>query len=247
MAKLSVQPLIAQSERPRYLQIIESLTQRLAAKEWEPGDVLPGESTLAVEYGVSHGTLRKAIDHMVSHKLLVRMQGKGTYVATHDWQRASHFLPMVAEDGSRALPAGRVESVREAPANEMESERLGLRAGSTVVRIRRLRSFDQRPVIVERICLPAARFPGLAQRQPQELTGLLYGLYEKDYGMVVVEALEQLRAVRADANDARLLCVEAAHPLLEIDRVAFDIKHKAIEWRVSRCETSRHHYENRKI
>lgn len=233
------------SGRPRYVQIIASLRQRLAAKEWEPGGALPGESTLAAEYGVSHGTMRKAVDHMVGQNLLVRFQGKGTFVASHNWDRASHFLPMVSEDGTRESPVGRVESVREAVASESEARQLEIRSGSKVVRIRRVRSLGGSPAILERITLPASRFPDLTSRQSDELTGLLYGLYESRYGMVVVEALERLRAVKADATDARLLGVPAGESLLEIDRIALDIKRKPIEWRVSRCNTAHHHYENR--
>lgn len=232
-------------ERPRYLQIIESLKQRLAAKEWDPGDALPGESTLAKEYGVSHGTMRKAVDHMVAQNLFVRFQGKGTYVATYDWQRASHFLPMVSEDGTREMPTGRVDSVKEGVATDMEARILEIRPGAKVMRIRRVRSFHDVPVIVERIILPASRFPDLLSVRHEELTGLLYGFYGKRYGMVVVEALERLRAVNADATDARLLGVPVGHGLLEIDRVAMDIKRKPLEWRMSRCVTTHHHYENR--
>lgn len=237
----------AGDDRPRYVRIIESLKQRLAAKEWEPGSALPGEGSLAVEYGVSHGTMRKAVDYLVSQNLLVRLQGKGTYVHTHGWQRASHFLPLVNEEGVRETPTGRIDAIKEALAAEDEARRLEIRVGAKVVRVRRVRSFHGVPTIVERISLPGSRFPNFAARPHEELQGLLYGLYEKEYGIVVVEALERLRGVVADAAEARLLNVPVGRGLLEIDRIAMDIKGKPIEWRVSHCDTTRFHYENRII
>ena len=232
--------------RPRYVQIIESLRQRLAAREWKPGDVLPGESSLAREYGVSHGTMRKAIDGMVAQSLLVRYQGKGTFVATHDWHRAVYrFAPLVNEDGKRELPSGRVVKRDEGVATADELKRLQLRAGSRVIRILRTRSFRDVPVIVERIVLPASRFPNFGAEHDGDLPQLLYGYYSERYEITVVEALEQVRAVTADRSEARLLGVPNSYPLLEIDRLVLDINQKPVEWRISRCDTKHYFYENR--
>jgi|SRR6202158_5378849 len=233
-------------ERPRYVQIIESLIKRLAAKEWKPGVALPSESALAIEYGVSHGTMRKAIDQMASQNLLTRHQGKGTFVATHDWNRALlHFFRIVREDGKRAVPAARVEKREKGSATEVEAHRLDVRFGAKVLRFLRVRSLEDVPVIVERLVLPASRFPNLESNPLTDLPSLLYEHYSKQYGIIVVEAIEKLRAVVANATDVRLLHVPAHHPLLEIDRIALDISQKPVEWRLSHCDTRHHHYLNR--
>lgn len=231
---------------PRYVQIVESLVRRLAGKEWKAGDLLPGEGWLAEEYGVSLGTMRKAIDQMVGQNLLIRRQGKGTYVATHDWNRAVfHYFRLVGDDGVRDLPSARVERREKGIATETEAKRLDLKVGAKVLRVLRVRSFGERPIIVERLVLPVARLPNFTANITGELPPLLYEHYSKQDGVIVVEAIEQLRAIAAEETEARLLTVPLKHPLLEVDRIALSVNKKAVEWRVGRCETSHHHYLNR--
>jgi GntR family transcriptional regulator len=231
---------------PRYVQLIELLMQRLAAKEWKPGVALPGEHALALEYGVSHGTMRKAIDQMVNQNLLIRHQGKGTFVATHDGSRAlSHFFHIVGNDGKRELPTCELIERETGHATDLEADKLQIRAGANVLRFLRVRSIANTPFIVERLVLPASRFPNLRSNPMTELPSLLYEYYSKRYGVIVVEAVEELRVVLADATDARLLNFPLHHPLLEINRIALDVGQKPVEWRVSHCETTHHHYLNR--
>lgn len=237
---------LTNTKSPRYVQIIESLVQRLAAKEWTVGDSLPSEGALAEKYGVSHGTMRKAVDQLVAQNLLVRRQGKGTFVATHDWNRAVfQFFRLVGDDGRRDLPSARVERRERGAASETEARRLDLKRGARVLRVLRVRSFGERPIIVERLVLPTARLPNFTANSKGELPPLLYEHYGKQDGVIVAEAIERLRAVSAEATEARLLNVRPGHPLLEVDRLAVDINQRPIEWRVGRCETSYHHYLNR--
>ena len=232
--------------RPRYIQIIELLIKRLAAKEWKPGVALPGEHALAKEYGVSHGTMRKAIGQMVNQNLLIRHQGKGTFVATHDWNRTlKHFFRMVGDDGKRALPDCRLIEHETGSATEHEAEQLDLRIGARVLRFMRLRSTAGRPLIVERLVLPVSRFTNLHIHPIHDLPSMLYEYYSREFGVIVVEAVEKLRVTLADAKDAELLKVPEQFPLLQINRVAMDVSRKPVEWRVSKCDTSHHYYLNR--
>ena len=78
--------------------------RHLASGEWGPGDPIPSESELASRFGVSQGTVRKAIDEMAAENLLVRQQGKGTFVATHkDPGSYFRFLRLVPNDGESRL------------------------------------------------------------------------------------------------------------------------------------------------
>jgi GntR family transcriptional regulator len=248
VARSSVRPADprAGDKTPRYVRIVESLIRRLAAKEWKADESLPSEAALASEYEVSHGTMRKAIDQMVSQKLLIRRQGIGTFVASHDWHRAVfHYFRIVRNDGQRDLPSARVEKLERGFASENEARQLSLKVGAKVLRVMRVRSFGSTPVIAERLVIPVARLPNFTANISGELPPLLYEHYSKQDGVIVSEAIERLRAVAANETEARLLNVPLKHPLLEVDRLALSLEKKPVEWRVGRCDTRHHHYLNR--
>jgi GntR family transcriptional regulator len=104
---------------------------------------------------------------------------------------------------------------------------------------------QDKPITVERLVLPLSRFPGFDPVAEPDLPPLLYEHYSSRYGIVVVEAIEQLRAVVADATEARLLNVPAGSALLQVDRVALDLNQVPVEWRMSRSDTRHHFYLNR--
>ena len=229
--------------RPLYKQVKDSIIQQLVGGEWRPGDKLPSEFDLAARYGVSQGTVRKALDELTAQNLLDRQQGRGTFVASHNPHRALfHFFHLVGNDGSRQLPTSRVLSCATRRANREEEGRLDLKPGNQVIQIERIREMGGRPTIVERIVLSARRFPGLAGKSQDGLPNTLYELYQDEYGATIYHAEERLRAVAATQREADLLGVAAGHPLQEIDRLAMSIDRKPIEWRVSHCLTTRHHY-----
>lgn len=228
---------------PLYAQVRDLLVRRIADGAWKPGEALPPEPALARAFKVSQGTVRKALDELTQRDVLVRRQGKGTYVAEHTAQRALfRFFHLVADDGARALPAHRLLDVREAAADPREAARLAVRRGQRVVRVHRLRPLGGQTVIVERITLPAARFPGFAKLALAEIPNELYRFYEIRFGVTVAHATERLKAVAAGAAEAKALGLAPGAPLLEIDRVARDLDGKPVEWRRSRCSTARHHY-----
>ena len=91
--------------QPLYRQAGEALMRRLVDGRWRPGEIIPPEHALAAELGVSQGTVRRALDELARINLVVRRQGKGTYVAEHTRERALfHFFHLVGDDGKRALP-----------------------------------------------------------------------------------------------------------------------------------------------
>lgn len=227
--------------RPLYAQVKALMVQRMISGAWRPGELLPSESRLAEEFGVSQGTVRKALDALAAENLVVRRQGRGTHVAEHDDQRALfHFFHLVGPDGGRRLPESRVLSVRRGTAGRAEAERLAVGRGDAVVRIRRVRDLDGRPAIVETITVAEATFPGLADER--NIPNTVYDLYERRYGITIARAVERLAALAADEKDAELLGIAPGAPLLEIDRTALALDGRPVEWRVSRCQTRNHHY-----
>ncbi|XKE46424.1 GntR family transcriptional regulator [Halomonas organivorans] len=237
------QPLTP-SYRPLYQQLKDALLSRIVAGEWPPGTFIPSESALAKEYGVSVGTLRKALDALASEHVVIRHQGKGTVVATHDSDRSLfQFFHLVHLDGRRSLPISRVLERECRPASRDEAEALGIKEGERVVRIRRVRDLDDTPALLEDLVVSAERFPDL-EREPATLPNTLYQLYQQRFGQSVAKAEERLFAVTAGPQEEQELKVDPGTPLLEIRRVARDLQGQALEYRVSRCETQRHCYLN---
>lgn len=235
----------ARGSIPLYMQIKELFVANLRDGRWSPGKVIPSEIQLAQELGVSQGTVRKAITELVENNVLVRRQGRGTFVANHDTQRALfHFFHVVGNDGHKVLPDSKTLSCRRKRASQLESAKLKLAAGTAVVRIERIREFDGRPTMLEVITLPSVPFAELGKVGACNLPNMLYELYEKKFGITIHSAEEQLRAVAASDHDASLLNLPPGTPLLEIERVALTLDKTPVELRISHCVTDKHHYQN---
>ncbi len=226
--------------RPLYRQVRDRLIRRLVDGVWAPGEPLPSEIQLAAELGVSQGTVRKALDAMAAENLVVRRQGRGTFVARHDEERIMfQFFKLVGDDGQRTFPQSKVLALSLARANAAERAALKLAKDTRVIRIRRLRSIKGAPVIVENIALPEPMFPGLAAMEPPNN---LYGLYAMRFGVTVASTREQLKAVSVCEADAEALGATPGVPALKIDRLALSLERQPVEWRVSVCLTEKLHY-----
>ncbi len=229
------------ADKPLYAQVEEIIRQRLIDNYWNPGESLPSEIQLAAELGVSQGTVRKALNDMVAENLLVRRQGRGTFVSEHTERRALFlFFNLVAEDGSRTMPVSRIISCEHRTATTDERTRLELAAGAEIITVLRLRSLHGEPTIVDRVTVSRALFPNLGG--DVKLPENLYRFYQSEYGITIAKAQERVRAVPATSDEAKLLGLEPGAPLLEIDRISLSLDARSVEWRVSRCNTSQHTY-----
>lgn len=226
--------------RPLYRQVRDALIRRLVDGVWLPGQPLPSEIQLAAELGVSQGTVRKALDAMAAENMVVRRQGRGTFVARHDDERILfQFFKLVPDSGTRSFPQSTFLDIATGEASGLEAGRLNVAPGAPVVRLRRARSLEDRPAVVERIVLPHALFPGIAEA---ELPNNLYGLYAMRYGITIGNAREKIKAVAAEPADASALGVAPGTPVLWVDRIALSLEGAAVEWRNSICLTERLHY-----
>ncbi len=228
---------------PLYKEAKRVLTQSLAQGEWRPGEALPSESRLAQRYGVSIGTLRKAIDELVAEGIVVRRQGSGTYVAQHGATRLMfHFFHVVPREGEKQYPRTATLAFRRGRAEGAEAARLGIAVGDPVLRIRNLLSLPDEPVILDDLVLPQRQFPDLSERILTARDNTIYHLYQTRYGINVLRTGERLRATLADAEVAKLLGVRKGAPLLEIDRVAYTYHSTPVELRRSLVNTAEHEY-----
>lgn len=217
----------------------------LEAGEWAPGAAIPSELELAERFNVSQGTVRKAIDEMASENMLVRRQGKGTFVSTHNDPRSFYrFLRLMPDEGapmqSKSLPI----ACANIAADEAMAKVLHIAIGDPVVHVRRLLSFDGTPVVLDDLYLVGELFRGMTLEALIARERSLYSTFEEVYGVRMLRAEERLRAIAADAEASKLLGVPEGSPLLQVERVAFTYGDRPVEWRRGRYHTSRHHYLN---
>jgi GntR family transcriptional regulator len=230
---------------PLYRQIKGLILQALENREWGPGEIIPSEVELASRFNVSQGTVRKAIDEMAAENLLVRRQGKGTYVATHSDPRAFYrFLRLIPVsdqvEQAKSIP---LECWR-AKAGVEAARVLGIKPGAPIIVVRRLLEFSGKPVVVDEIYLAGEVFAGLTLEVLKESQVSLYSLFETQFGVRMVRAEERLRAVSADRSSAELLHVEEGTPLLSVERTSFTYGDRPVEWRRGLYLTDNHCYFN---
>ena len=233
---------------PLYQQIKALILQSLQGGEWKPGEAIPSETELAARYRVSQGTVRKAIDELAADNLLVRRQGKGTFVATHAERQVRYrFLKLMPDSGDRESegPANRsVLECRRVRSSAEIARSLGLRTGDAVVQVRRILSFAGVPTILEDFWLPGNAFKGLTAEQMTAYPGPTYALFEVEFGVRMVRAEEKIRAVPAQPPLAALLAVAAGTPLLSVERLSYTYNDVPMELRRGLYRTDTHHYRN---
>ncbi len=231
--------------KPLYDQIKVLLTQSLIGGVWRPGEMIPSEIELASRYKVSQGTVRKAIDALAKENILIRRQGKGTFVATHKEENIKlRFLRLTSADGQKEVLESELLSCTRSKANRQFASILDLKVGVPLIEVKRLLSFSGRPLIYDHIILPATPFKGINANRVEENHGSMYSMYESQFGIRMVRAEERLKAVAADEDVAKALGLTQGFPLLSIERVAYTYGDKPMEWRLGLCFTDNHHYMN---
>jgi GntR family transcriptional regulator len=228
------EPLRRGRAEPLYHQLETALKARLEAGEWLPGAQFPNEERLCEEYGVSRITVRQALRELVQRGLIVRRQGRGTFVADSTLTAGVRGL-MSFTDEMQALGrkvSSRLLQVEIRPATDEAAVPLGLEAGEPIVRIQRLRLSDEHPVAIQVAHLPARLVPGI--EDTDFATNSLYDVLENQYGLVPVEAVETIRVRRVTASEAELLAVGRGQCAFRITRVTvgrkgpFEMTHSVI-------------------
>ncbi|MGD2139244.1 MAG: GntR family transcriptional regulator [Burkholderiales bacterium] len=236
----------APAYQPLYRQIKYLITESLVSGEWRPGEPIPSEVELAQRYSVSQGTVRKAISELADQKLLVRHQGKGTFVASHSGERTKFpFLRVRPDVGDlEALSASLVDLWR-IKLDAASAAQLGLAEGASGWLIRRLLSPAGKAAMYEEIRLPAGEFETMSEALIEKHECMLYSMYETAFDVRILYVEERLKSLAAEGEVASRLKVKAGFPLLVIDRVAYTYGDRAVELRRSYCNTTEHHYRNR--
>lgn len=233
---------------PLYQQIKGLILRSLQAGEWKAGDMIPSELDLAARFRVSQGTVRKAIDELATDNLLVRRQGKGTFVATHAEQHTQYrFLRLVPDNGnldSQGPASRRIIECKRLRAPADVARQLQLRTGDPVLEVKRVLAFADTPTILEELWLPGGPFKGLTQDTLAQDQGPMYALFEAQFGVRMVRAEEKVKAVGAPDDVAELLAVTAGEPVLMVERLAYTYNDLPMELRRAHYRTDSHHYRN---
>ncbi len=245
MRSIRPQPIAVKTGGPLYQEVRHQIMEAIAQGTWQPGTAIPAEAQLAAHFGVSIGTVRKAVDELVASQVLLRHQGRGTYVTLHNARRLMfHFFHIVGTDGRKDYPEVTTLEFRAARADASSAALLQIPPNERVYRIRNLLSLSGREVIVDDITLPAELFPGLTQRVFVQRNNTIYHLYQSRFGINVLRTNERLRAVPAPVDLAIPLGVDAGFPLLRVQRIATTYRDRPVELRMSHVNTSRYEYEN---
>lgn len=239
---MSVTPLPAEPGLSRYAALAAALRARIVAGEWPPGSTMPAEQTLAAEHGVALGTLRRALDLLAEQGLIERLHGRGTFVR----QGLSGTTPMLRffrfGQAGGEVPRSRILA-REALAAPAEVARvLGCGNGEQALRLRRLRSLGGQPVLHEEIWLPLPLFAPLAEGDMADWGDLLYPLFAERCGVHVHRAVDTIVFANLGAAQARALRLAAGHPCARVQRQAFDLVGRCVEWRTTQGDANAFHY-----
>lgn len=230
---------------PQYRRVKQGIVELLRQGKWRHAQAIPSEPLLAQRFAVSIGTVRRAVEELVAENILVREQGRGTFVKSHTRDYMLNvFFQLVDAQGRKELPHAELLSFERRRCDVATAQRLGVAPGSAVLRLRNLLTLDGRATVYDDIRLPAARYPGLGAHELAQRDVTLYGLLQQRFGVTVVRIVEHLEAVAAAPDVAALLGVPAGHPLLRIVRTGHGYDGDAVETRVRHVRTGARRYES---
>lgn len=241
MARIAPPP----ASDPLYKHVKNRIVDALREGAWKPGEALPSEARLAALYEVGISTVRAAVGELSSAGLVVRRQGKGTFVAVHDERSIYRFFNVVRDGGGRELPQSELIGMAKGPADDETADLLHLPRSQRrheVFRIRNVLRIGATPVVVSDVQVPVELFPGLTAKLLREEGRTLYAAFQRHFGLTIVKIREELKAARADAVAAEHLRMKAGEPVLELRRVAYSFDRRPVEVRRSQIDTRSNHY-----
>jgi len=232
------------SEAPLYKSVRRQILEGLARGEWKPGDCLPSEPDLAKRFGVSISTVRAALGELDTGRILVKRQGKGTFVATHDIHTQRYFLSSIYDTaGTKIIPAREVLAVDKVRADKTVIRDLQLekRDSKSVFNVRAMLKCGSAAVAYMHVVLPAWLFPRF---RASDLRGEenLYTIFQRVHGVTVLRMEETVSAGVADSVVAKRLRIKTGAPVLRVDRISYSFNDVPVELRRRTFDGTRHYY-----
>ena len=226
---------------PLYHQIKENITRQIVSGRWLSNHELPSENDLCAHFGVSRGTLRRALDDLENRGLIVRRQGRGTFVAMPKFEGS--VLGSYRNFRVGALPhdpVSRLLGIERKRASSDMQRLLQLDRRDYVYSVRRVQFMGGVPITLSTSFIPAALAPGLAESDIEH--DLFYGLLEQRYGLVFLRAEEFLEPAIADDFVAQHLEVPEGAPVFLVERHSFTVGDKPGEFRQAYMRGDRYRY-----
>lgn len=216
---------------PYYAQLKQLLTEHINRGEWKPGDQLPGEPELCRMFDVSRTVIRQALDDLERESLIVRIKGKGTFVAEpkigeHLVQSLTGFYEDMVKQGYK--PYSRVLKQEVTPASAKIAAYLEIELGTPVIEICRLRFVNDVPLNLVTTYVPQALCPSLLTADLTRQS--LYGYLENTCGLQVARGRRTIEAVLANEQEAHLLEVPRGSPLILLDSISYLEDDRPIEY-----------------
>lgn len=240
-----ITPSAGAANAPLYKDVKLQLIKMLSDEGVKPGVPIPIEKELCARFGVSIGTVRRAIGELVAERVLVRQQGRGTFVTSYSEGRMlNFFFRIFKKGGEREVPLVKTMVFSRGKANKNEATMLEIKTGQPVFNVRNVMILGGKPVVLDDITLPEKLFPGLTERMLVERDTTMYGLYQAEFGIQVLRTVDHLSAVAADAYADSLLGIGIGAPLLEISRVALTFNSLPVEYRRTLMYSERYEYIN---
>lgn len=232
----------AKFKMPRYEQVRWHIQSLLTAKQWDKDTPLPTEQELANEYNVSVGTVRKAVEKLVEDGVLLKQQGRGTFLKQPDFEASlSRFFKFRDKDASYVTPIGVVKEVKVVTADDAINAKLELRKNQALIYLERVRIVDDKVILSEKVWLPKTMFRSFATMAPSDFGNLLYPFYYQQCGQFVSSAVETLFFIKDHADP--YLGNDKSENLVKVCRVAKNLKGEPIEYRESYGLAERFSYE----
>jgi GntR family transcriptional regulator len=232
-------------DQPLYNSVRSHILSKLRAGEWQPGSKIPTEPELAKLFAVSVGTVRKAVEDLVSEKVLIRRARIGTTVATHEQhnQFSTFFNFMARESGDMQIEP-KLLSFKKVLADSHLAEILGVREGDPLISIDNLRIINGRPTMYDQIWLPQKKFLKLTQKGFENREGSIYSLYQSQFMMTIVRIHEQVEAIKAPDFVVQELNLKKIDPVLKISRYAYTYGDEIVEYRNRYVNSALSLYQN---
>jgi len=231
------------NDKPFYLQLAEAIKGRITDNTWRLGMMIPSENELAKEYGISVGTVKKALGVLVQEGVLLRRQGKGTFVASPDFSKSfSRFFRYDWKSGNTVeTPGSKVLSIKVIRPDDIISDKLQIDPNQQVFRMKRIRTTQNKPFVIEDIYISCERFRGIETLTLDQR--LLYPVYNEKFSTPIIWAEEYLQPESASSEAAEILGIRPNNPVMCVERIAYTHGDLPVEWRrsIGRGDLFRYH------
>ncbi|MGG1354074.1 GntR family transcriptional regulator [Psychrobacter pacificensis] len=227
---------------PRYEQVRWHIQTLLTENKWDEKTPLPTEQEFADKYQVSVGTVRKAVEKLVDDGVLIKQQGRGTFLKRPNFEGSLlRFFKYRDKDASYVVPTGVIKNITVIDAVKTVNEALKIDKNAALIYIERVRIVEDRVILSEKIWLPKSRYEDFVGLEPEDFENLLYPFYYKKCGQFVSSAVEMLFFISNHIDP--YLDNTKQENLVKVCRVAKNLEGDPIEYRESYGLAEKFSYE----